>query len=473
MSEILESVAIIGGGVAGLTAAWSLARRGVDVVVLERSPRLGGLVETERPLPGVMLEHGADALLASKPGGLSMLKQLGLESALVTEGRATRRAFVATPAGLTPMPAGLFAFERRALFTMMSSPLISMSAKLRLVFEPLSSRHGDEDESVASFFTRRLGPEVEQKLVAPMIRGIYGAPTTELGVRSVFPKLAGMEDRFGSVGLALLFAERSPRGTGLVALSGGMDSIAQTLAAQTLAPRDTETGRGGRISLESGVSSIELARPRAGKRGVRISLESGATLEVDAVVVATDVQTATRLLSPLDRELGELLGAVRSTDAEVVSLAYARSAVAHPLDGTGFVVDHPGRATLACTFASEKWHGRAPAELAVFRSVLRGAPELDDAELTRVAHEELASVVGLTGEPSMTRLRRRRQALPLYGVGHRTRIARALELARALGGVALAGNYLGGVGVPDAISSGLAAASELLGRTSSAASTAA
>jgi oxygen-dependent protoporphyrinogen oxidase len=449
VSAPATTVAVIGGGVAGLAAAWDLAKRGVSTVLLERSPRLGGLVETERPLPGVVLEHGADAVLADKPGGMTVLRELGLDAKLVRSGRAPRRAFVSTDGRLVPMPAGLFAFERRALFTMMTSPLLSPAAKLRLVVEPLGMRSSDPDESVASFFRRRLGAEVEEKLVAPMIRGIYGAPTDALGVRSVFPKLAGMEDRFGSVGLALLFTERSPRGAGLVALSGGMESIPHALAAAA-------TERGARVRLGAGARSFSR---RAG--GFRIDLEDGSSLDAEGVLIATELSTAARLLAPLDGALASELAEIRATDAEVVSLAYPRAEVGHPLDGTGFVVGEPGRATLACTFASEKWDGRAPEGLAVFRSVLSGAPELGERDLVAAAHAELRALLGVRGEPTLTRVRRRRAALPLYGVGHRERIASVRARAEALGAIALAGNYLGGVGVPDAISSGLAASAAL------------
>lgn len=442
---------VIGGGVAGLAAAGSLARRGISVILVERSTRLGGLVETERSIPGVTLEHGADAILADKPGGLEVVRTLGLERELVREGRATRRAFVTHEGRLVPMPAGLFAFERRALFTMLASPLLSAGAKARLATEPLVARSGQTDESVASFFSRRLGPEVEARLVRPMVRGIFGSESAELGVRSVFPKLAAMEDRWGSVGLALALARRGPRGVGLVTLARGMESLPRALG-------EDAAKRGARLLTGVGVSAIE-------KRAERWSVvrEDGARLEADAIVVATEVRTAARLLAGVAPEPAAALGAVRSTDAEVVSLVYRRSAVRHPLDGTGFVSSDAHRATLACTFGSEKWRGRAPDDVAVFRSVLRGARDRTDDEIATAAHEELRDVLGLTGDPTHVRVRRRRDALPVYGVGHRERIDDVREGVRAIGGLALAGNYLGGVGVPDAIASGLAAARELGG----------
>lgn len=446
-----ETALVIGGGVAGLAAAWRLAEAGVRVWLVERAPRLGGLVETERPVPSVILEHGADAVLADKPGGMDTLRALGLAEGLVVGGRAPKRAFVARGDALVPMPPGLFAFERKALLSMLRTPLLSPRAKLRLGLELLTPRSDAPDESVASFFARRLGPDVEAALVAPMVRGIFGAESSVLGVRSVFPKLAAMEDGWGSVGLALLLAPRAPRGHGLLSLAQGMDAIPAALA--------THAARAG-AKLATGLGARSLARtPRA----VRVTLDDGSTIDADAAVIASDVETAARLVAPLSSTLGDELDGIDATDAEVVSLVYARRAIDHPLDGTGFVVEGTDRRTVACTFASEKWHGRAPEDRAVFRCVLRRDATLSERDLVEAAHEELRVVLSIADRPSITRIRRRRRALPVYGVGHRERIARSRGAAADIGRVALAGNYLGGVGVPDAISAGLGAASALLG----------
>ncbi|MFO0683709.1 MAG: protoporphyrinogen oxidase [Sandaracinus sp.] len=438
---------VVGAGVSGLAAAWALGRAGARVTVLERGTRIGGLVESER-VGDVLLEHGADGLLSSKRGGHDVLSALGLGSALTRHGRAPRRALLLRGDRLDPMPAGLFAFERRAVLTMLASSILSARAKARLSMEPFVRAAGGEDEAVASFFARRFGDEVAEHLSGPMMRGVYGADARVLGMHAVLPTLAEYEAKYGSVSLALAVAPRKTKGGALVAVEGGMSRIARRLARAS----------GASISLESGVRRIDRE-----KRGVAVTLESGRALHADGVVIATEARTASRLVDGLSPELAALLGEIDGTSVDVVTLGYPRTDVAHPLDATGYVVGGEGGRTLACTFASEKWQGRAPDGVAVFRSVLRaGAAGESDDEIARVAASELAPVIGARGEPSLVRVRRRPSALPVYAVGHRARTARVRALAGALGPVALAGNYLGGVGVPDCIASGLDAAENVL-----------
>jgi oxygen-dependent protoporphyrinogen oxidase len=446
---------VLGGGVAGLAAAWGLSLAGVEVILLERAERLGGLVESERTPEGALLEHGADGLLADKVGGHEVLVALGLEGSIVRGGRAPKRAFVTDADRLVEMPGGLFAFERRAMWTMLASPLLSARAKLGLLVEPLHRASREGDESVRAFFERRMGPEVADKLVAPMVHGIFGAPASDVGMRSVFPKLASMESRFGSLGLALLLARRAPRGHGLVSLAGGMDSLPRALAdAAARAGARIETGRGARSIVRDG-------------SGAAVVLDDGAALRASHVVVATGVRAASRLLERAAPDAAALLSDVGASDAEIVSFVGPRSMVDHPLDGTGLVVSHDptrARATLACTFASEKWHGRAPEGTVVLRSVLRGEHARSETELVALAREELRDLVGLRGTPTSTHVRRRREALPVYAVGHADRVARLHAALEASKIVSVAGNHLRGVGVPDAIATGLEAARSLSGR---------
>ncbi len=445
MRTAVEHVAVVGAGVAGLAAGWALARAGARVTVIERTRRVGGLVESERPGPGLLIEHGADGLLLGKPGGLPMLRELGLDGRLVRGGRAPRRALVLTGDGLTVMPQGLFAFQRRALPAMLRTPLLSRGAKLRLLLEPLAPRARGE-ETVAQFFDRRFGKAVRERLVAPMLRGLYGVAPDAIAMRAVFPALADYEDRYRSLALALLVAPRATADQALATLAGGMAMLPETFAAAL----------GDRV--RRGVAVRRLDR-RSG--GVRLALADGATVDVDAVVLATPVRSAAALLESIDGAAAEALSATSTSDADVVTLGYARAQVGHPLDATGFVVGAPDRFTMACTFASEKWHGRAPDDTVVLRAVLAGC-DADDPELVKIATGELCEVLGLRGVPAWWRVRRHRAALPVLAPGRFEAVRSAVQAVAADAPIALAGNYLGGVGVPDAIASGLAAACRVL-----------
>lgn len=235
MRTSIEHVAVVGAGVAGLAAGWALARAGVRVTVLERRHRVGGLVESERPVPGVLIEHGADGLLLGKSGGLPVLQALGLDGRLVRDGRAPRRALVLTDGGLVTMPQGLFAFQRRALPAMLRTPLLSPAAKLRLLLEPLAPR-AEGDETVAAFFDRRFGRAVRDRLVTPMLRGLYGLTPDAIAMRAVFPTLAEYEDRYRSLVLALLVAPRASADQALATLDGGMAVLPDTLAPGNTGP---------------------------------------------------------------------------------------------------------------------------------------------------------------------------------------------------------------------------------------------
>lgn len=444
-------VVVVGGGVAGLAAAWRLRERGQDVVLLERSSRLGGLVESERlggqaaSGQGWVLEHGPDGLLASKPGMREVLERLGMQSELVTGGEGKRVAYVARSERealrLDPIPTSLFRFERRAIVELLRSPLLSWSAKLRLFAEPFV-RHSARADTVAHFVVRRFGRELAERVFEPMMRGVYGASIAELGVQETMPKLAELERRYGSVGVALLLARRAPAGPGLVSFRGGMQTLVERLAA--------EVAPSVRLGVE--VESIRPARP-----GAPTTLyTSEGPVAARELVLACPAREARRLLAPLDPALGDELAGIRSTDVSVVSLGYARDDVMHTLDGTGFVVDPAlGRPLVACTWSSRKWSGRAPDDGVLLRCVVNRGESTP--ELVQTASEEVHRFLGITAKPRLVRARRRNGALPVYAPGHRERVMEARTRARRFG-VELAGNAYDGVGVPDCLSSGIGAA---------------
>ncbi len=439
---------VVGAGVAGLSAALTLARAGRDVRVLEKSDRVGGLVESEATEDGVLLEHGADGLLLHKKGAGRTLAELDLASDIVDGGPAPRRAWIASEHGLRPIPEGLFALRPSAAVALMTSDVLTLRGRARLALEPfIPARRAAADESVASFVGRRFGPEMVEELFDPLMAGVYGAGAGRLGAQAAMPQLVELERRHGSVSLGVARRGKLEGPTGLVTLRGGMGRIALAMAERL----------GGRITTGIDVQGLTLERG-----GVTLRCADGSVVEARQLVLALPAHASARLLERADPDLAAELLAIEHSSVDVVSLAYARDAVRHLPAGTGFVVAaRLGLATHACTFASEKWHGRAPADRFVVRAVVGGSERPFD-EVARGAREDLRRLVGLEAEPLWVRVRRRPRALPVYGVGHTARVERIRVGARALGPIALAGNAYEGVGVPDCLASGTHAAEELL-----------
>jgi oxygen-dependent protoporphyrinogen oxidase len=447
-------IAVLGAGVAGLAAAWELERDhpGVEVLVLEASSRVGGLVETERTADGYLLEHGPDALLTRKPVTRSLLDGLALEGELLRSSQGPRTTYVARGDRLLPLPEGLVAFAPSALWPIFRSPLLGVAGKLRLACEPWIGR-GEPvgDESVLSFVSRRFGKAFLEAIVAPVLEGVYGAGATELSARALLPTLVQAEQEHGSLAPLLLRSraatgQSAPPEAPFVTPRSGMDRVIAAMRGRMRATIHTRT-RVQRLS-------------RAG-RALDLHLAGAGTTRVDGVVLAIPAREAARLLSSLDGELAAGLDALPHSDVQLVSFGFAREEVAHALDGTGFVVGSAeGRTMRACTWASQKWPGRAPDGSLLLRCFMH-APGADATELAEAARRDLRDIMGIEAEPTLTRVRTARAVLPRSTVGHAERRAWLAERCRGLSNLRLAGSALGTVGVPDCAHSGVEAAREL------------
>jgi len=448
---------VVGAGVAGLAAARALKGGAPDaeIVVLERENRVGGLVETERTPDGFLLEHGPDSLLAGKPAGMRAIAELGIADDVQRPPSGARQSYVARAGRLFPLPPGLISGSA-SVSAMMGASLFSWQGRARMALEPfVRRRRADDDESVADFFERRFGREMVERLIDPVFRGVYSTPTARLSLRAVMPHLAVLEREHGSLARAMahrasLSGSGSTAAPSVVTLHSGMASLPMALA------RSVE----GAIRL--GVTATKLRRTPS---GLTISLGEHGELEADGVVVATPAPTAARLLAELEPPLCDALAAIQLGRLDTVTLAFARSDVPHPLEGTGFVVDAAERcATTACTWSSSKWLGRAPEGTALLRCFL-AAPDASDEELVQSARADLRTLIGIEAQPLLVRVKRRAQALPRYEIGHHERAAAIRSRASHLPDIALAGNAYSGMGLADCIESGLAAADRLINAT--------
>jgi oxygen-dependent protoporphyrinogen oxidase len=333
-----------------------------------------------------------------------------------------------------------------------ATPLLSAEGRGRLAAEPeVPPAPPDEDESIASFMTRRLGREAYERLVEPLLAGIYGGDGEQLSLQATFPNLRALELEHGSVlrGLAVQPRTKSTY-PAFVALRSGMQTLADRLAGSlhstTLVTAGQSSPRG------TGVATI----------GYKGSGYAVGDRQADAVVVATPAYEASRVLAELDPELSALLAGIPYASSAVVTLAYRREDVPHPLDGYGYLVPAIERSdVLACTWSSSKWEDRAPEGFVLLRVYLRGIPADADAGLGDIARTELR-LIGVEAEPHLSRVHRWPDGMPQYVLGHPERLEWIDEALELHPGLALAGAAYRGVGIPDCIECGERAAESVV-----------
>jgi oxygen-dependent protoporphyrinogen oxidase len=459
MSE--RRIVIVGGGITGLAAAYAALVRARDVgqrivvTVLERSPRFGGNLVTER-VNGFLVDGGADSWVASKPDATVLARELGLERSIVGTNEATRRYYIAWEDRLHPVPEGLVLGVPTRLLPMLRTKLFSWPGKLRMAIEPLVPARvfdGDDDESIADFAERRLGREATERLVAPLLGGITSGDASEASVRATFPQLVAMEREHGSlVRGTLALARRRKKGEGssaFLSLEGGVGSLVDALV-------DRVRSDGAILRARTAVRSLA----RSGSHWV-IDVESEEPIRADAVLLAVPAHVAARIVGELDGALARDLAAIPYGSSATVFLAYRRADVAHPLDGVGFVVPRAiGRSVRAGTWVSSKWHGRAPDGHVLLRAFFGGIGgegdlALDDARLISLARRDLGGWMGIDAPPLWTKVFRFDAARAQMRVGHLSKIRTIRErLSDAAAGLRIAFGGFDGDSIPDGIRQG-------------------
>jgi oxygen-dependent protoporphyrinogen oxidase len=461
-----RNVVVVGGGLAGLAAAQRVRERApsCQVTLVEATERVGGSIRTERA-NGFLIEAGADSFLTEKPWALDLCRRLGLEDRLIRTRDEERRTFVVRNGRLHPLPDGFLLMAPTRLMPLVASPLFTPLGKLRMALDLVLPRGpARADESLASFVGRRFGREALDRVVQPLIGGIYTADPERLSVAATMPRFLDMERRDRSVILAMRRQARAAATAG----SGARWSLFASFVdgMQTLIDALAQRLPEGALRLRTRVAS--LARVPSG--GWRLGLADGSEVQADAVVLATPSFVSAELLRPLDGAAADVLAGIAYASSAIVTVAYARDHVPHPLDGFGFVVPAiEGRPAIAGSFTSVKYAGRAPAGQVLLRIFMGGAlaehvAELDDAALLAAAQRELRELLGITAEPSLTRIARHSRAMPQYAVGHLERVAAIEAAVGRLGMLAIAGSAYRGVGVPDCIASGERAVDGLLDR---------
>lgn len=448
---IQKDVAIIGGGISGLTAGLSLMRAGYTVDLFEAKPAAGGNLRSLHE-GDYICEIGPHAFMAGADAMWRLVREAGLEDKCAQAAASSEKRFVVRDGRLHVLPNGAWSF--------ISSGLLSFSGKCRLCVEPFIARGGSESESARAFFTRRLGKEAVDWLVGPFISGIYGGDPDQLGARDAFFKMWSWERESGSMikgGRKYMKGkarERAglPKRHGLYSFTGGLGVLADGVAALL--------GE----SLHAGEPVLSVAKTPEG------FVVKSAQREISAkrLVVAVPPKDAAALLAPGFAKLARELDEIVLSPMALVHLAVNGDDSRAIPDGFGFLVPRSqGLRTLGCLFASRMFPERAPQGHTLLAAYVGGmldpgALALGEEELVELVRKELSGLLGRELSPCFAKVLKNAQAIPQLLPGHRARVERAKTLAGEVGGLYLAGNYLSGVGVNDAVESGFLAAEALL-----------
>ena len=463
----MKRIAIIGGGISGLSAAFYLQKAraaGADVeyTLFESGQRLGGSMYSDR-VEGCLVEAGPDSFLTEKPWAISLCKELGIADQLIGSNDAQRKTYILVNGRLVVMPDGLMFMVPTQLLPTALSPLFSWSTKLRMARELLHPpRPMQTDETVAELVERHFGAEVVDRLADPLLSGVYGGDAAKLSARAVLPRFVEMEEKYGSLSRAMLAAHKKmmamrkePPRPLFTSLQDGMQQMVDAITARL----DSES-----IRLRTHVLRVY---PEDSSSSWRVAIEMNGEERFDAVLIATPANVAGALLDGVDRGLARDLLNITYSSSVTVTLGYYMDQLTTLPPGFGFLVPRSeGTRMLACTFVHNKFPHRAPKDKGILRCFLGGARDeavlaFSDDEILETVHRELRDILKLDARPLFTRVYRWRGAMAQYEPGHIARVQRIETRVAEIPGLALAGNAYHGIGVPDCIRSGMEAANLL------------
>ena len=457
----MTRVVIIGGGISGLSTAYYLAKAGVPSTIVESRPRLGGVIQTER-VDGCTIEGGPDSFLSAKPAGLELIRDLGMADQVIGSNDHLRITFVQRGGRLVPLPDGLMMMVPTRILPLLSTRLVGLGTKIRMGLELLRApKPKPGDESVAEFIEEHYGREAVDYLAEPLLSGIYGGNPSELSVTSVLPRFVDLANQYGSLTRGVLAQRakaarshsKAPAAPLFRTLRGGLGSMVEAIEASI-----------------GGKTEVVRARVEAVERtngGFRIRV-SGEWMEADRLVAACEAHSASALLREVDGRIGELLGLVPYSSSMTVALGFDAGDFARPPVGFGFLVPRKERRRLvACTWIGTKFPYRVPDGKVVARCFLGGRDdaavleESDEAVIATVT-EELRRIAGVTAPVRFSRVFRWPRSMAQYSVGHPGRLRELEGRTGTIAGLHLAGNAYEGIGIPDCIRLGKAAAERIV-----------
>jgi oxygen-dependent protoporphyrinogen oxidase len=472
----MPKVIIIGGGIAGLAAAVHLKAgakahgRSVDVLLLERDQRIGGKILTER-YGDYLVEAGPDSFLPEKVWTVNLARHLGLETEMLPSNDQFKGTFIYSGNRLHSLPEGVMLMVPTAFWPMAKSRLISWPGKLRMGMEVfIPRRKQQDDESLASFVTRRLGRECLEKIAEPLVAGIHTSNPDNMSVLATFPRFVQMEQKSGSLirGMVAAMKNRthaahnappprtsSPKLTFSMSFRNGMQELSQACADHI---------GSSSIRVNAGVSIIE---PK--EKGYRVNLENGETLDADHVIIASAAYDAAAMVKGFDESLAEHMNKIAWSSSGTVTVAFRKEDVRVPLKGFGFIVPRvEGRRINASTYSSIKWISRSPDNMTLLRVFIGGGHheelvrDLDDAGMVKMVLEELDGILGLRADAQFSKVYRWHRGMPKYTVGHLDRIALLDRMVGLHPGLHLIGCSYKGIGIGDCVHEAQIAAEKIL-----------
>lgn len=458
-----KHVAVIGGGITGLSSAWYLLKQARDVRIslLESSNRWGGKIVTEEVQGNgrepFIVEAGPDSFLTQKPWALQLARELGLEDRLLNTNDQLRKVFVLNRGRPTPLPDGVMMIVPTRLMPFALSPLLSPLAKLRMGMDLfIPPKRDGEDETIAEFILRRLGSEALDKIAEPLMSGIYNAEADKQSLLATFPRFRALEVDHGSLIRGMLASRKAHANSNGGAQASKKPSMFASLIAGTQELVDTlvrQLGDSDRVQMRANARIAHLDRRPNG--GYQITLGDGASLEADAVIVTTPAYAAADLVRGFAPDAAEGLAHIRYVSTGTISLAYRRDEIQHPLDGFGLVIPRSEQRPInAITWSSTKFDHRAPEGYVLMRVFFGGSrhPEMmarSDDELEQIVSRELATLMGVTARPVFQRIYRWFNANPQYDKGHLQQVD-AIEAALPEG-LFVTGSAYRGIGIPDCV----------------------
>jgi len=464
--EDKKKVVIIGGGITGLTAAYYLQKEvrekslPIEVTLIESSHRLGGKIQT-LVKDGFVIEKGPDSFLARKQSASRFAKEVGMEDQLVNN--TAGKSYVLVKERLHPMPGGSIMGIPTQIAPFISTGLFSATGKLRAAADfVLPKSNPAEDQSLGEFFRRRLGDEVVENLIEPLLSGIYAGDIDQLSLMSTFPQFYQVEQKYRSLILGMKRAtpapKKSPNSTGkdkgiFLTFKKGLQSFVDEVER--------------RLEPGSVIKGHRVERIRKSGLRYELSINSGETMHADSIIVATPHHVTSAIFSQYD--FFDVFEHMPSTSVATVALSFPKEAIKKDIEGTGFVVSRNSDYTItACTWTHKKWPHSTPEGKVLLRCYVGRAGdeavvELSDDEIVKIVLEDLNKTMNIDMDPELVVVTRWKDSMPQYTVGHKDRISKVKEqVSKELPGVFLAGSSFEGLGLPDCIDQGEEAVKKVL-----------